>query len=216
MTRLVLVLLFASSCAAITAAAPGGPSVSVSKRALLVDGATWLEAREYRQQFLRTVQVVQGGRLLVSLSELKSAGRLLTVQLESGLMFEARVDQPIEAFLSGLIRDGVLSADGKVDEQAFRAYAQKIGANLNHSGDWDRMRTLVLVNRHPQRVRFTLVQEQLEGKRVEEVREIGPQETGQLTVLLGDVLCLQGTRSCVQISRGLKSLQVSLDGTRFE
>lgn len=216
MIRTIALLFLLSGCAPIIAAAPGGPSVTVNNRKLVVDGADWFEVHDMRQQFLRTLQVMKDGRMLLQVSDLKSSGHLITAQLASGRMFEARSDQPPEAFVSGMIRDGVIKPDGSVDELAFRAYARKIGANSDHLGDWDRMQKLVVVNRHPRPIRFTLQQRQLEGNDVEEVREVGAQTTGSMTVLTGDVLCITGTKTCITVERGLKSLVISLDGLRFE
>lgn len=216
MIRTFIVMLLLSGCAPVIASATGGPSVTVKQRRLVVDGADWFEVHDLRQQFLRTLQVMKDGRLLLQVSDLKSSGHLITVQLASGRMFEARSDEPPEAFVSAMIRDGVLKPDGTVDELAFRAYAKKIGANSEHLGDWDRMQKLVIVNRHPRTVHFTLQQRQLEGHDVEAVREVGPQASGSMTVLTGDVLCIAGTQTCITVERGLKSLVISLDGLRFE
>lgn len=219
MKRLLLVVFVVlSGCAPVIASAPGGPSVTVAQRKLVVDGHDWFEVKEQRQQFLRTLQVMKDGRLLLQVSDLKdpSAGHIINAQLESGRMFEARSTQPPEAFVSGMIRDGVLKADGTVDERAFREYAKKLGVSSQHLGDWSRMQELFVVNRHPRPVRVTLFQSQLEGKDVEEVRELDAQASGSMTVLLGDVLCITGTKTCVRVERGLKSLGISLDGTRYE
>lgn len=216
MIRTFALLFLLTGCAPITASAIGGPSVTVNNRKLVVDGTEWFEVHDLRQQFLRTLQVMKDGRLLLQVSDLKSSGHLITAQLENGRMFEARSTEPPEAFVSGMIRDGVLTPDGTVDELAFRNYAKKIGANSDHLGDWDRMQKMVIVNRHPRAVRFTLQQRQLEGNDVEEIREVGPQASGNMTVLMGDVLCITGTQTCVTVERGLKSLVISLDGVRFE
>lgn len=198
---------------------PGYPVVGVVDKKFVVDGAPWLDAFMHTEQFLRQIQVLKDGAVVIEVVEHNQGlGRpaLINVVAGSGLEWNANMPIDAEGLLSIFVHDQILRRDGTVDEAQFRRYAEERGITLTSRRDLMRATSVYVESRCPRSVMITQRTDPVEGNPVERKRQIDAQGSGTMSALHGDTVCLTGTPACLQIVPGLKRFRIALDCAHFE